>query len=146
MRPNTGAAAVFIWLFFLPASLLPLFRGWQADFSCKNKLISRTFPTYLSTARVFGTGVSIQILLARWANGFAAGMACPVCQVQAAPQDSLRNSFPRIPFLVEGCAVDAEDYPFRPPITETLKSYQTLPKQYPIRKTKKNKDVPMNVN
>jgi hypothetical protein len=44
------------WLLVLPASLLPLFRGWQADISHKNKLISRAFPACLPSARVFGTG------------------------------------------------------------------------------------------
>jgi hypothetical protein len=39
------------WLFVLPASFLPLFRGWQADFSYKNKRIARIFSCLVAISK-----------------------------------------------------------------------------------------------
>jgi hypothetical protein len=46
-------SAGVLGLFVLPARFLPRFRGWQADFSYKNKRIWPVFPVRLPPARVF---------------------------------------------------------------------------------------------
>jgi RNA polymerase sigma-70 factor, ECF subfamily len=55
-------------LLVLPARFLPLFRGWQADFSYKNKRIRRVFPASLPPARVFGFAAGRPLFLQQQAD------------------------------------------------------------------------------
>jgi hypothetical protein len=63
-RPRSDAAIV-LWLFVLPASSLPLFRGWQANFPTKTSGFRVLFLLACHLPGSPGLGGSIQILLAR---------------------------------------------------------------------------------